>query len=55
MDFLAPGLIIMTMMQNAFANTSSSLLSSKIAGNIVDLLMPPFSINEIIALSDTER
>ena len=48
MEFLAPGLIIMTMMQNAFANTSSSLLSSKIAGNIVDLLMPPFSINEII-------
>ena len=48
MDFLAPGLIIMTMMQNAFANTSSSLLSSKVAGNIVDLLMPPFSINEII-------
>ena len=48
MEFLAPGLIIMTMMQNAFANTSSSLLSSKVAGNIVDLLMPPFSVNEII-------
>ena len=47
-DFLAPGLIIMGMMQNAFANTSSSLLSSKVAGNIVDLLMPPFKINEII-------
>jgi len=47
-DFLAPGLIIMGMMQNAFANTSSSLLSSKVAGNIVDLLMPPFNINEII-------
>ena len=47
-DFLAPGLIIMGMMQNAFANTSSSLLSSKVAGNIVDLLMPPFSVNEII-------
>ncbi|MEC8100172.1 MAG: ABC transporter permease [Pseudomonadota bacterium] len=47
-DFLGPGLIIMGMMQNAFANTSSSLLSSKVAGNIVDLLMPPFSINEII-------
>jgi len=38
----------MGMMQNAFANTSSSLLSSKVAGNIVDLLMPPFNINEII-------
>tara|TARA_B100000963_G_C22635461_1_gene677333 strand:- start:842 stop:1624 length:783 start_codon:yes stop_codon:yes gene_type:complete len=47
-EFLAPGLIIMSMMQNAFANTSSSLLSSKIAGNIVDLLMPPFSSHEII-------
>ena len=47
-DFLAPGLIIMGMMQNSFANTSSSLLSSKVAGNIVDLLMPPFKVNEII-------
>ncbi len=47
-DFLAPGLIIMGMMQNAFSNTSSSLLSSKVAGNIVDLLMPPFNVNEII-------
>ena len=47
-DFLAPGLIVMGMMQNAFANTSSSLLSSKVAGNIVDLLMPPFRVNEII-------
>ena len=49
-DFLAPGLIIMGMMQNSFANTSSSLLSSKVAGNIVDLLMPPFKVNEIIAV-----
>ena len=47
MDFLAPGLIIMTMMQNAFANTSSSLLSSKIAGNIVDLLYAPLSATEV--------
>ena len=47
-NFLAPGLVIMGMMQNSFANTSSSLLSSKVAGNIVDLLMPPFKINEII-------
>ena len=38
----------MGMMQNAFANTSSSLLSSKVAGNILDLLMPPFKINEIL-------
>jgi ABC-2 type transport system permease protein len=42
-EFLAPGLIIMSMTQNAFANTSSSLLIAKIQGNIVDLLMPPLS------------
>ena len=47
-DFLAPGLIIMTMMQNAFANTSSSILGSKMQGNIVDILMPPLNSNEII-------
>ncbi len=47
-NFLAPGLIIMTMMQNAFANTSSSILGSKMQGNIVDLLMPPLNANEII-------
>ncbi len=46
-EFLAPGLIIMTMAQNAFTNTSSSLISSKIMGNIVDLLMPPFTAHEI--------
>ena len=47
-NFLAPGLIVMTMMQNAFANTSSSILGSKMQGNIVDLLMPPLNSNEII-------
>ncbi len=47
-DFLAPGLIAMAMMQNAFANTSSSILGSKMQGNIVDLLMPPLNANEII-------
>jgi len=41
--FLAPGLIVMTMLQNAFANTSSSVLISKVQGNIVDVLMPPLS------------
>ncbi len=41
--FLAPGLIIMAMTQNAFANTSSSLIISKVQGNIVDVLMPPLS------------
>jgi len=39
-DFLVPGLVIMTMIQNAFANTSSSILVSKVQGNIVDVLMP---------------
>jgi ABC-2 type transport system permease protein len=43
MSFLAPGLIMMAITQNAFANTSSSILISKIQGNIVDLLMPPLT------------
>ena len=47
MEFLAPGLIMMTMAQNAFANTSSSLVISKVQGNIVDVLMPPLSPLEI--------
>jgi ABC-2 type transport system permease protein len=45
--FLAPGLIIMTMAQNAFANSSSSLLSAKMQGNIVDILMPPLAPSEL--------
>jgi len=47
--FIAPGLIIMAMMQNAFANSSFSLLVGKIQGNIVDYLMPPLSTGELIA------
>lgn len=46
-EFLAPGLIMMTMLQNAFANTSSSILISKVQGNIVDVLMPPLSAGEL--------
>lgn len=46
-SFLAPGLIIMTMLQNAFSNPSSSLLSGKVMGNIVDILMPPLSPTEM--------
>ena len=46
-QFLAPGLIMMAMVQNAFANTSSSLLIAKIQGNIVDVLMPPLSPGEL--------
>jgi len=45
--FLAPGLIMMTMIQNAFANTSSALLISKVQGNVVDYLMPPLSPGEL--------
>lgn len=47
MEFLAPGLIMMTMVQNAFANTSSSVIISKVQGNIVDVLMPPLSPAEL--------
>lgn len=47
-EFLAPGLIMMAIAQNAFANTSSSILISKIQGNIVDILMPPLSPAEMM-------
>ena len=46
--FVAPGLIVMAMMQNAFANSSFSLLSGKIQGTIIDLLMPPLSEGELM-------
>ncbi len=46
-QFIAPGLIMMAVVQNAFANTSSSLMLQKIQGVIVDLLMPPLSAAEI--------
>jgi ABC-2 type transport system permease protein len=48
-DFIAPGLIVMAMIQNAFANASFSLLVGKIQGNIVDYLMPPLSTGELMA------
>jgi ABC-2 type transport system permease protein len=48
-DFIAPGLIIMGMMQNAFANSSFSLLVGKIQGTIIDYLMPPLSSLEVLA------
>lgn len=46
--FLAPGLIVMGMIQNAFANSSFSLLVGKIQGTIVDYLMPPLSTLEML-------
>ena len=47
-SFIAPGLIVMAMMQNAFANSSFSFLSGKIQGTIIDLLMPPLSEGELM-------
>lgn len=47
-DFIAPGLIVMAMMQNAFANASFSLLVGKMQGTIVDYLMPPLSVTELM-------
>lgn len=41
--FLIPGLVMMAMLQNAFANSSSSLIQSKMNGNIVFLLLPPLA------------
>jgi ABC-2 type transport system permease protein len=56
--FLVPGLIMMAIAQNAFGNTSSSIVVAKIQGNIVDTLMPPFSADELtlaIALGGATR
>lgn len=47
-DFIAPGLIIMGMMQNSFANSSFSLLVGKMQGTLVDYLMPPISVGELL-------
>ncbi|BBK33903.1 ABC-2 type transport system permease protein [Stella humosa] len=42
-QFLAPGLVMMAIVQNGFANTSSSIVIAKVQGNVVDMLMPPLS------------
>ncbi len=47
-QFLAPGILMMTVIQNAFANTSSSIMAAKVQGNIVDTLMPPLSPLELV-------
>jgi ABC-2 type transport system permease protein len=47
MEFLAPGLIMMAIVQNSFANTSSSMMIGKVQGNIVDILIPPLSPAEL--------
>jgi len=47
--FLAPGILMMSVIQNAFANSSSSIIVAKVQGNIVDTLMPPLSPGEMLA------
>jgi len=48
-SFLVPGLVMMAVLQNAFANSSSSLVQSKVTGNVVFVLLPPLSHFEIYA------
>ncbi len=47
-QFIAPGLIMMAVVQNAFANASSSLILGKIQGVIIDILMPPLTGAEVV-------
>ncbi|MGE5641260.1 MAG: ABC transporter permease [Clostridia bacterium] len=47
--FLVPGLVMMSVLQNAFANSSSSLIQSKVTGNIVFILLPPISYLEFFS------
>jgi ABC-2 type transport system permease protein len=47
--FLVPGLVMMAVLQNAFANSSSSLIQSKVTGNIIFVLLPPLSYWEFFA------
>ncbi|HXI86434.1 MAG TPA: ABC transporter permease [Parvularculaceae bacterium] len=46
-EFLAPGLIMMAILTNAFANSSSSIIIGKVQGSIIDVLMPPLSASEL--------
>ena len=48
-QFLVPGLAMMSMLQNSFANSSSSLIQSKMTGNIIFILLPPMAAGEIFA------
>ncbi len=48
-SFLVPGLVMMSLLQNAFANSSSSLIQSKITGNIIFVLLPPLSYHQFYA------
>jgi ABC-2 type transport system permease protein len=51
LHFIAPGILMMTVIQNAFANTSSSIMIAKVQGNIVDTLMPPLGRELVTAIS----
>ena len=51
LHFLVPGLVMMTMLQNAFGNSSSSMLSSKIMGSLIFIQLPPFGA----VISDDRR
>jgi ABC-2 type transport system permease protein len=48
-EFLVPGLVMMSVLQNSFANSSSSLIQSKITGNLIFVLLPPLSPLEFFA------
>jgi len=47
--FLVPGLVMMSVLQNAFANASSSLIQSKVTGNLIFVLLPPLSALDLFA------
>ena len=47
--FLVPGLVMMSVLQNSFANSSSSLTQSKITGNLIFMLLPPLSPADMFA------
>ena len=47
--FLIPGLVMMSVLQNSFANSSSSLIQSKITGNLVFVLLPPISNARVLS------
>ena len=53
--FLVPGLAMMSMLQNAFANSSSSLMQSKMTGNIIFVLLPPLSHREFFSAYVLDR
>ena len=47
--FLVPGLVMMSVLQNAFANSSSSMIQSKLTGNLIFILLPPLSPGDLFA------